>query len=134
MNIYLKENNIDFSNIYLHTKTNKNNKYIKIIYSTPFYSINGIWLDISSNQKIHYTFLNNKYIIELKISDKIKELEHFFVKKYSSCKIYKPLPNEIILYSDKKPNDISSKIIINISTIWESTFSFGLNYKTFFIH
>jgi hypothetical protein len=115
MIVYLED--IKYNNIYLLNKAN--NKFVSVLYSTPHYTINGLYINITE-----YVINGNK--IEITVPNKIKELERYLINKYGNrVKNYKNINNKIIINSNTNPD----KIIINIYGIWESIFTYGLLYK-----
>lgn len=146
MNITKKIEDYDDKCIFF-CETIKNNiinegNFIRILYSTPFVTLNGIYLlmnlnDVSCEKyynkyKCNFNCNTNKEII-----DKIKIIEEKIIKKCEikdkipQYKIYDQIKNGII----KTINDIEinsgmqCSFILKISGIWETSINYGLTYK-----
>jgi hypothetical protein len=118
--MYLYLENVDYNYIYIYDKYNSKNK--KIIYSTPNYTLNGLYI------RINYILSFNKVII--KIPEKIRNLEKHIIDKINNKKMaYKPIDNNISFNLNQNIN----KIIMIISGIWEINLTCGLIYKFVFI-
>ena len=114
--------------------------FIRILYSTPHFTLNGIYFLINL-QNITCEKYYSKYKCTFNVSlhkniiDNIKLIEENILKKYviknkiAQFKIYEQFKNGNI----KIFNDIESKIntsfILKISGIWETQTNYGLTYK-----
>jgi hypothetical protein len=114
--------------------------FIRIIYSTHNFTLNGIYLlltlnDISCEKyytkyRCNFNVLNHKDII-----DNLKIIEEDLLKK---CEIKEKIPQFKINEQLKNGNlkiftDIGNKtvcsFILKISGIWETQYNYGLTYK-----
>ena len=119
-----------------------NGNFIRILYSTSLFVLNGIYLNIYINQltiekyfnkyKCSYDVNSNKDIIE-----KLRLIELDIIKKASVCiknkigqsKIYEQISlGNLKLYSDNI-NKYNNTFILKISGIWETDNYYGLTYK-----
>lgn len=114
--------------------------FIRILYSTPNFTLNGIYLFITLNNitcekyfskfrcffniLLHKDLLDNLQIIEESILNK-----YLSTDKTPQYKIYEQIKNGNI----KMFNDIGNKsicsFILKISGIWETQNNYGLTYK-----
>ena len=114
--------------------------FIRILYSTPNFTLNGIYLLITLNNitcekyfskfrcffnvLLHKDLLDNLQIIEESILNK-----YLSIDKTPQYKIYEQIKNGNI----KMFNDIGNKsicsFILKISGIWETQNNYGLTYK-----
>ena len=92
-----------------------NSIFTRIIYSPPMISFNGLYLSIP--------FTENQSFIQ-----KLHEIENDILSVYtfSSTKKKNLQIKQLISY---KISNITNKVILKISGIWESETSFGLAYK-----
>lgn len=144
MNIVKRIEQYDENNIYF-CEPIKNNimnegSFIRIIYSTPKFVLNGIYLLILLNDIICEKYYN-KYKCcfnintHMEIIDSLKTIEENILKKVEiknkvpQLKIHEQLKSGNI----KLFNDINTKtkcvFTLKISGIWETHTSFGLTYK-----
>lgn len=138
----LDQFNISFIYLYTPVKNNiiENSKFIRIIYSEPRMTLNGLYLvfDFKGDIQIEKYFnkfkfyfkpelnepiLNDLINIEKKILDKLNitnkspsfqiadQLKMGFIKLFSKC------------------NNLNSRFIIKVSGIWESDKDYGLTFK-----
>jgi len=135
------ENNIFFCEPIKNNIMNDGN-FIRIIYSTNNFVLNGIYLLLNLNDVLCEKYYN-KYkcvfntTVHKDIIENIKIIEEQILKKYNiknktpQYKIYEQLKIGII----KLFNDIGSKqngnFILKIAGIWETVNSYGLTYKFF---
>jgi hypothetical protein len=140
-------NNIFFCEPIINNIIDDSN-FIRILYSTHEFILNGIYLYIPPNDIIiekHY----NKYKCSFNINsnnktvDKIKQIELQLLQKYYITnkkplyKIYSQIINGgIKIFNNYKSyNTHSAKlnevytIILKISGIWETDYNYGLTYK-----
>ena len=114
--------------------------FIRILYSTPNFTLNGIYLLININD-----IVCEKYYLKYKctfnvnthknIIDNLKFIEDDILKKYEiknkipQFKIYDQIKNgNIKIFSDIINKSVSS-FILKISGIWETQYNYGLTYK-----
>lgn len=121
--------------------------FIRILYSTPIVTFNGIYFEISlydtSFEKYYNKYkcnfnmsnLQNKELIE-----KIKTMEENILNKYSisnknpNYKIYDHIKNgNIKIFCDSVPKN-NSILILKISGLWETSNNYGLTYKFIYLH
>jgi hypothetical protein len=149
MNLVKKLNQYDDSYI-IFCEPIKNNimndgNFIRILYSTNNFSLNGIYLFIDlkdvvcdryyNKYKCSFNVNNHKDLIEkVKIIEEniLKKLENVFYNKFSQNKIYEQLKNGYIKVFQEIQNKTDVNFILKISGVWEVNSSFGLTYK--FIH
>ena len=144
MNIVKKFDQYDDNNIFF-CEPIKNNiipegNFIRILYSTNFFTLNGIYLIITLNNIICEKYFNKyKCIFNIHthkdIIENIKNIEENLLKKIElknktpTNKIHEQLKNgNIKIFSDIS-NKNSCSFILKISGIWETHLSYGLTYK-----
>jgi hypothetical protein len=135
------ENNIFFCEPIKNNIMNDGN-FIRIIYSTNNFVLNGIYLLLNLNDVLCEKYYNKYKCVfnttaHKDIIENIKIIEEQILKKYNiknktpQYKIYEQLKVGII----KLFNDIGSKqngnFILKIAGIWETANSYGLTYKFF---
>ncbi len=117
-----------------------NGNFIRIIYSTSIFVLNGIYININLN----YTSVDkyyNKYkcsfdIVQYtELIEKLRIIEEGLIKKtlifgkVPQFKIYEQLKNgNIKVFSDTSYN-IGNTFLLKISGIWETETEYGLTYK-----
>ena len=117
-----------------------NGNFVRIIYSTSLFVLNGIYIVIN----INYTHIDkyyNKYKCNFDVNqyketiDKIRIIEEGLLRKsningkFPQYKIYEQLKNgNIKLFSDSL-DKITNKLLIKIAGIWETDSEYGLTYK-----
>jgi hypothetical protein len=94
-----------------------NSLFTRIIYSPPMIAFNGLYLSIPSSEIVQTTFLN-----------KLHEIENDILSVYS-CSSSKKKNLHIKQLFIYKSSQITDKVILKISGIWESETAFGLAYK-----
>lgn len=117
-----------------------NGNFIRIIYSTSFFILNGIYISM----QINYTSVD-KYYNKFKCSfdgnqhkeliEKLKIIENGLLKK--SCilgkipqyKIYEQLKNSNIKVFSDSFDKIGNTFLLKIAGIWETETEYGLTYK-----
>jgi hypothetical protein len=133
------ENNCFFCEPIKNNVMNDGN-FIRIIYSTHNFTLNGIYLLLTLNDilcekyytkyRCNFNVLNHKDII-----DNLKIIEEDLLKK---CEIKDKIPQFKINEQLKNGNlkvftDIGNKsvctFILKISGIWETQYNYGLTYK-----
>jgi len=114
--------------------------FIRILYSTFNFTLNGIYLLIQFNDIISEKYYNkNKYTFNvynnIEIIEKIKAIEEKILKKIEisnkipQFKIYEQLiTGNIKIFCDSL-SKINNDFILKISGIWETQTSYGLTYK-----
>lgn len=115
--------------------------FIRILYSTPSFTLNGIYLlinfnDIScekfySKYKCSFNISNNK-----DTTDNLKLIEEELLKKYksnktASYKIYDQIKCGYIKIFTDVGNKSQISFVLKISGIWETQYNYGLTYKFF---
>ena len=114
--------------------------FIRIIYSTPIFTLNGIYLSININ---HLTI--EKYYNKFKCSfdtnlykdliDKLQTIENNIIKKINirgkipQYKIYEQLKNGNIKIFSEDISKINNTFLLKIAGIWETDMYYGLTYK-----
>ncbi len=93
-----------------------NSIFTRIIYSPPMISFNGLYLSIPF-------FEDNQLFIQ-----KLHEIENDILSVYT-CSSTKKKNLQIKQFISYKISNITNKVILKISGIWESETSFGLAYK-----
>jgi hypothetical protein len=145
MNLVKSIEQYDENNIYFcePIKNNVMNDglFIRILYSTPLFVLNGINLlillnDISvekyyNKYKCNFNPINHKDLIE-----NIKSIEETILKnvnivnKIPQFKIYEQLKNgNIKIFSENIENINNGVFMLKLSGIWETEFHFGITYK-----
>ena len=147
MNVVLKEDQFNINNVYyiepIQNIIMDNSEFIKIIYSTPDITLNGIYLLIELK---HTT--REKYYKKIKISydinsskimlNKIYEIENMLLNKYYIKNkiqrkiIFNTLNSGVIKIFPNNDTDFISNnnsFILKISGIWENETEYGLTYK-----
>ena len=134
------ENNIFFCEPIKNNVMN-DGLFIRILYSTPLFALNGINLlillnDISvekyyNKYKCNFNPINHKDLIE-----NIKSIEETILKnvnivnKIPQFKIYEQLKNgNIKIFSENIENINNGLFMLKLSGIWETEFHFGITYK-----
>jgi hypothetical protein len=144
MNIVKRIDQYDENNV-LFCEPIKNNvindgHFIRILYSTPHFTLNGIYFLITL-----YDIICEKYYLKYKCSfninthkdiiDNLKTIEEDILKKYEiknkipQFKIYEQIKNGNIKIFIDISNKSISNFILKISGIWETQFNYGLTYK-----
>ena len=114
--------------------------FIRILYSTPMFILNGIYMSISINQLTIEKYFN-KYKCSfdigshINIIQRIKIIEENILNKINikgkipQYKIYEQIGNgNIKIFSDNIEN-ISNSFLLKIAGIWETEYNYGLTYK-----
>lgn len=147
MNLAIKINEYDINNLFFNEQ-NKNNvdtNFIRFIYSSKLFSLNGISLIFEiKNLKCEKLF-NNKYKYFFNIHENheiihfIKNMEYNIVSQFSFHPFHKNKNSQLKLTDQfnkgelkifkNENNNIYSFFILKISGIWSSNDSFGITYK-----
>ena len=117
-----------------------NGNFIRILYSTSIFVLNGIYLNISINQLTIEKYFN-KYKCSFDIGahtnliQRIKIIEENILRKINivgkspQYKIYEQISNgNIKIFSDNIDN-ITNNFLLKIAGIWETEYHYGLTYK-----
>jgi len=118
-----------------------NGRFIRIIYSTSLFSLNGIYISLFINDILIEKYYNKyKCIFDINqygsLIDKIRFFEEGLINKIGingkipRFKIYEQLKNgNIKVFSDKPNINVSKHFLLKISGIWETITEYGLTYK-----
>ena len=114
--------------------------FIRILYSTPYFTLNGIYVLVNFNEVVIEKYFN-KYKCSFNLTtnkiliDKIKLLEENILQKYQlttktpQYKIFDQIKNgNIKIFCDNIPQN-DRLFILKISGIWEIESYYGLTYK-----
>lgn len=117
-----------------------NGNFIRIIYSTSLFVLNGIYININFNSTSIDKYYN-KYkcsfdIFQYKeLIEKLCLIEEGIIKKTDilgkipQFKIYEQLKNGNIKVFSETPDKIGNTFLLKISGIWETETEYGLTYK-----
>ena len=114
--------------------------FIRIIYSTPIFILNGIYLSITMN---HVTIEKyyNKFKCCFDVNDykdmigTLQTLENNIIKKVNirgkipQYKIYEQLKNGHIKIFSENIDKINNTFLLKIAGVWETDMYYGLTYK-----
>lgn len=117
-----------------------NGNFIRIIYSTPYFTLNGIYLFVSivytSTDKYYNkykcTFDYHKY---KNIIDKLQQIETEILTKCNirnktpQYKISEQLKNGNIKIFSETIEKINNNFLLKIAGIWETEYEYGVTYK-----
>ena len=117
-----------------------NGNFIRIIYSTSFFILNGIYISIQINytsvdkyyNKFKCSFDANQYkelIEKLKIIEKGLLKKSGILGKIPQYKIYEQLKNSNIKVFSDSFDKIGNTFLLKIAGIWETDTEYGLTYK-----
>ena len=114
--------------------------FIRILYSTPLFILNGIYLSVMINQltveryfnkyKCAFDTVNNMETIHC-----IKHIEETILSKIKingkmpQYKVYEQIRNGNIKVFADNIDDVTNKFLLKIAGIWETDYSYGLTYK-----
>ena len=114
--------------------------FIRILYSTPIFILNGIYLSININQLTIEKYFN-KYKCSfdihshMNIIDKIRTIEEVILRKINirgkipQYKIFDQVRNgNIKIFSDNVEKN-NNMFLLKIAGIWETDYNYGLTYK-----
>lgn len=114
--------------------------FIRILYSTPIFILNGVYLSISINQLTIEKYFN-KYKCSFDVHshstiiDKIRTIEEGILRKINiknkipQCKIFEQVRNgNIKIFSDNIEKN-NNTFLLKIAGIWETECNYGLTYK-----
>ena len=114
--------------------------FIRILYSTPMFILNGIYISISINQLTIEKYFN-KYKCSfdigthINIIQRIKIIEENILHKINikgkipQYKIYEQIGNGNIKIFADNIEHISNQFLLKIAGIWETEYNYGLTYK-----
>lgn len=134
------ENYIYFCDPIKNNVMNEGN-FIRILYSTPSFVLNGIYLLIRLNDIIVEKYYNKyKCIFNVnmhrELIENIKTIETNLLKKiniknkFSQNKIYEQLKNgNIKIFSDINVKPYTNTFLLKISGIWETESHYGVTFK-----
>jgi len=144
MNLVIKTEQYD-NNFVFFCDPIKNNvindgKFIRIIYSSPNLTLNGIYLSVTFNNIICEKYFS-KYrcffntVIHKNIIDNLKNIEENILNKYNfinkipQYKIFEQINNGNLKIFTDIGNKSTCSFILKISGIWETNNNYGLTYK-----
>ena len=134
------ENYIYFCDPIKNNVMNEGN-FIRVLYSTPSFVLNGIYLLIRLNDIIVEKYYNKyKCIFNVnmhrELIENIKTIETNLLKKiniknkFSQNKIYEQLKNgNIKIFSDINVKPYANTFLLKISGIWETESHYGVKFK-----
>lgn len=114
--------------------------FIRILYSTPLFILNGIYLAVIMNQLTVERYFN-KYKCAFDIANnmetiyRIKHIEETILSKIKingkmpQYKVYEQIRNGNIKVFADNIDDVTNKFLLKIAGIWETDYSYGLTYK-----
>jgi len=114
--------------------------FIRILYSTPIFILNGIYISITINQVTIDRYFN-KYKCSFDITkhinliQQIKTIESNILNKINirgkqpQYKIYEQFSNGNIKIFSDSIDKISNNFLLKIAGIWENDYNYGLTYK-----
>lgn len=114
--------------------------FIRILYSTPLFILNGIYLSIIINQLTVERYFNKYKCVfditsNMDIIHRIKNIEETILSKIKingkipQYKIYEQFRNGNIKVFADNIDDVTNKFLLKIAGIWETDYSYGLTYK-----
>ena len=114
--------------------------FIRILYSTPLFILNGIYISIIINHTSVDKYYNKfKCAFDINyhrdILEKIRWIEEGLLKKINingkiaQYKIYEQLRNGNIKVFSESYDKINTNFLLKIAGIWETETEFGLTYK-----
>jgi hypothetical protein len=114
--------------------------FIRILYSTPLFILNGIYLSVMINHLTVERYFN-KYKCAFDIANnmetiyRIKHIEETILSKIKingkipQYKVYEQIRNGNIKVFADNIDDVTNKFLLKIAGIWETDYSYGLTYK-----
>ena len=114
--------------------------FIRIIYSTPIFTLNGIYLSININHltiEKYYNKFKCSFDINLykNLIESLQTIENNIIKKINirgkipQYKIYEQLKNGNIKIFSENIDKINNTFLLKIAGIWETDMYYGLTYK-----
>lgn len=142
MLLTLNVNDIDINNILLNKSTDNNiikdSKFIKIIYSNKFFSLNSIIININFKyinkiKKYNKSYFNFDSSKNIDIISKLVELEYQLLSLNTNNDLL-PIYNLKNYFLTKNCFSVNNKknltdIYLKISGIWETEYNYGLIFK-----
>ena len=138
----IEQYNEDFVYFYEPIKNNIMNEgqFIRIIYSTPLFVLNGIYIVVNINytniekyyNKFKCTFDINQY---KEMINSLRLIEEGLLKKVNiygkiaQHKIYEQLKIGIIKVFSESSDTINNTFLLKIAGIWETEEEYGVTYK-----
>lgn len=146
MNIVLTPTQFKTENVYfteaIENTVMDDSKFIKIIYSTQFVILNGVFIEFKINitnkenyfKKIKYNFdvNSNNSILQSIFTIETDILNHYNSNKHNKHIIRDSLSSGIIKIFPNSDNELinsNGKFILKISGLWENIHECGLTYK-----
>ena len=117
-----------------------NGKFIRIVYSTPLFTLNGIYISFNINNTSIDKYYN-KYKCSFDTTqykefiDKLKIFEEGLIKKIGiidkipQYKIYEQFKNGNIKVFSNTSDKIGNNFLLKIAGVWETATEYGLTYK-----
>ena len=114
--------------------------FIRILYSTPLFILNGIYLAVMINQLTVERYFN-KYKCAFDIANnietihRIKHIEETILSKIKingkmpQYKVYEQIRTGNIKVFADNIDEVTNKFLLKIAGIWETDYSYGLTYK-----
>ena len=117
-----------------------NGKFIWIVYSTPLFTLNGIYISFNIiNTSIDKYYNKYKYSFDTtqykEFIDKLKIFEEGLIKKIGiidkipQYKIYEQFKNGNIKVFSNTSDKIGNNFLLKIAGVWETATEYGLTYK-----
>ena len=114
--------------------------FIRIIYSTPIFTLNGIYLSINITHltiEKYYNKFKCSFDINLykNLIESLQTIENNIIKKINirgkipQYKIYEQLKNGNIKIFSENIDKINNTFLLKIAGIWETDMYYGLTYK-----
>lgn len=146
INLILSTSQFNVNNIFFcePIKNNiiANGNFIRILYSTDLFTLNGIYILLNiTNTSIEKYYNKHKYIFDinkhLETIDFIKKMEETLLLKIKNDKIPRYSIYDQVIQGNIKlicehTDKITNKLLLKISGIWETEEEYGITYK--FIH
>lgn len=147
MYIVNKIDDIDSNNLFFGKNSSNNiipeGSFIRLIYSTPLYTLNSLLIDISLKEikidkfykkyRCGFDTKNNNEIINKIIYIEQELLNKANLQKKKIYSLKQQLETGAIkIFTDNYTN-IKQHIILKISGIWESDIDYGITYKFMFL-
>jgi len=144
MNVVQQLNQYNEDHVYFNEPIKNNimseGKFIRIIYSTPYCVLNGIYLLLQINDVVVDKYYNKfKGTFDIKahqdIIERVRIIEESILKKINmkyktpQYKIYEQLKNGIFKVCAESPEVIHGEFLLKISGIWETDNDYGVTYK-----
>ena len=147
MNLTMTVEQVHLDNVYFcdpikNNVMNEGGTFVRILYSSPYFVINGIYIAFSlSNVCIEKYYNKYKCTFDktnhcnLDFLQKVRSLEEFILRKAMiehktiQLKIHEQLQSGFIkLFTDKLDKN-NNMFVLKISGMWETANAYGLTYK-----